>query len=471
MKWNPPSRLGECSTPSLVEVISLHDVLIVKELHSTSVGLDVVTNALVIVESPAKAKKIAEFLGAGYTVESSIGHIRDLPSNSEEVPKAYKNEPWARLGVDVDNDFKPIYVVDPHKTAHIRSLKKLVAKADEVLLATDGDREGEAIAWHLIEVLNPLVPVKRMVFREITRDAIRTAVNEPRDLDYRLVNAQEARRVLDRLYGFEVSPVLWKMVRPRLSAGRVQSVATRIVVQRERDRMAFIAAGYWSVAGRFVAVEGDTLEFPADLVSIDGVRIASGGDFGDDGNVKRDDIVVLNAVAATALVADLDEARFVVSSRDSKPYRRRPSAPFITSTFQQESGAKLKMSSAMAMRAAQGLYEKGFITYMRTDSTLLSSAAIEAARRLVSERHGPEFLPDRPRRLCREGQERAGSPRGDPSGRRETFVHPDVVAKQVSQSEAQAYELIWKRTLASQMTDCVGENGATSPCCGEHGRH
>ncbi len=344
-------------------------------------------NALVIVESPAKAKKIQEYLGAEFTVESSIGHIRDLPRNAADVPKAYKGEPWARTGIDVDNGFKPLYVENRDKKDHIRLLKTLLKEADELYLATDEDREGEAIAWHLIEVLSPGpdVPVKRMVFHEITKDAIQLAVQSPRELDRKMVDAQEARRILDRLYGYEVSPVLWKKVMPQLSAGRVQSVATRIVVERERERMAFIEASYWDVKGTFAAAQGDDQrEFSAALNTIDGVRLASGRDFGDDGRLARDDVTVLDEAGAQALVGALDGVPYEVRARETKPYRRRPAAPFITSTYQQEAGRKLGMSAQMAMRAAQGLYEKGYITYMRTDSTTLSDTALQAARTMIS---------------------------------------------------------------------------------------
>ncbi len=424
------------------------------------------TNALVIVESPAKAKKIAEFLGAGYTVESSIGHIRDLPRNAAEVPKAYKNEPWARTGINVDDGFKPLYVENADKRAHIRLLKQLVKDSDELYLATDEDREGEAIAWHLIEVLNPQIPVKRMVFHEITPAAIAAAVNSPRELDRKMVDAQEARRILDRLYGYEVSPVLWKKVLPQLSAGRVQSVATRIVVQRERERMEFRAATYWSVSGTFAAVSGDTREFSASLASIDGTRPATGRDFGDDGRVAREDVTVLDESAASKLVGELEGVDYEVRSRESKPYRRRPAPPFITSTYQQEAGRKLKMSAQMAMRAAQGLYEKGYITYMRTDSTTLSETALQAARATIKNRYGNQYLPDSPRlytKKSKNAQEAHEAIR--PAG--ESFRSPAEVAAEVPSSEARAYELIWKRTLASQMTDCTGETvqlrlGATS---------
>ena len=415
--------------------------------------------ALVIVESPAKAKSIAGYLGDDYVVESSIGHIRDLPRSAADVPAAYKGESWSRMGIDVDNDFKPLYVISPEKKDQIKKLKALLKDADELYLATDEDREGEAIAWHLLEVLNPAVPVKRMVFHEITRTAILDAIENPREIDRHLVDAQEARRMLDRLYGYEVSPVLWKKVMPRLSAGRVQSVATRIVVERERERMAFVRASYWDLEARF-AIAGDVEEgiptsFSAKLLELDGRRVAAGRDFGDDGRVKGD-VVVLDEPAAVGLVEALDGADFSVRSVESKPYRRRPSAPFMTSTFQQEAGRKLGMSSAMAMRAAQSLYEKGYITYMRTDSTTLSTAALGAARSAISSEYGSDFLPDEPRTYAtksKNAQEAHEAIR--PAG--ETFKSPAAVAAEVPKSEASVYELIWKRTVASQMTDAVGE--------------
>ena len=417
--------------------------------------------ALVIVESPAKAKKIAEYLGDDYVVESSIGHIRDLPRNAADVPAAYKGEKWSRMGIDVDNDFKPLYVVSPDKKDQIKKLKSLLKESDELYLATDEDREGEAIAWHLLEVLNPRVPVKRMVFHEITKKAIVDALENPRELDRHLVDAQEARRMLDRLYGYEVSPVLWKKVMPRLSAGRVQSVATRIVVERERDRMAFIRAGYWDLEAQFEKMgdvdAGQPKAFTAKLLELDGKRVASGRDFGENGELsKPDTTVVLDEGAAGQLVNALDGADFSVRSVEPKPYRRRPSAPFMTSTFQQEAGRKLSMSSAMAMRSAQSLYEKGLITYMRTDSTTLSKTAVDAARSVVKADFGGEFLPDEPRTYStksKNAQEAHEAIR--PAG--EVFQSPAEVAKEVPKSEARVYELIWKRTVASQMTDATGE--------------
>ncbi len=419
-------------------------------------------NALVIVESPAKAKTIAGYLGTDYVVESSIGHIRDLPSNASEVPAAYRDESWSRLGIDVDNDFKPLYVVPSDKKAQIRKLKQLLKEADELFLATDEDREGEAIAWHLLEVLSPKtgVSVKRMVFHEITPSAIRAAIESPRDLDRRLVDAQEARRLLDRLYGYEVSPVLWKKVLPRLSAGRVQSVATRIVVERERERMSFAAADYWSLSGEFRVLgelePGDPSTFSASLTAVDGAKVATGKDFNRDGQLRNPGAVHLDEEAANGLARGLADAEINVRSVEVKPYRRRPAAPFMTSTFQQEAGRKLRLSAAMAMRAAQSLYEKGYITYMRTDSTTLSDTALRAARAAVSERYGASFLPEEPRHYAKKvknAQEAHEAIR--PSGDR--FRPPEEVGSQVPKMEAQVYELIWQRTVASQMTDTVGE--------------
>ena len=419
-------------------------------------------NALVIVESPAKAKTIAGYLGSGYVVESSIGHIRDLPSNAGEVPEAYRGESWSRLGIDVDNDFKPLYVVPSDKKSQIRKLKQLLKEADELYLATDEDREGEAIAWHLLEVLSPKasVDVKRMVFHEITPTAIRSAIESPRDLDRRLVDAQEARRLLDRLYGYEVSPVLWKKVLPRLSAGRVQSVATRIVVERERERMAFTAADYWSLSAVFRVLDdpssGEPATFSASLTAVDGAKVAVGRDFGSDGQLRSPDAVHLDEEAAQSLARVLVDAEISVRAVEVKPYRRRPAAPFMTSTLQQEAGRKLRLSAAMAMRGAQSLYEKGYITYMRTDSTTLSDAALRAARAAVSERFGASYLPDEPRRYAKKvknAQEAHEAIR--PSG--DQFRSPEEVRAEVPQMEAQIYELIWQRTVASQMTDTVGE--------------
>ena len=411
------------------------------------------TKKLVIVESPAKARTISGYLGGEYVVESSIGHVRDLPRNAADVPASYKQESWSRLGVDTENDFKALYIVPKDKKAQITKLKKLVKEAEELYLATDEDREGESIAWHLLEVLSPKVPVHRMVFHEITPDAIARAVADPRELDRRLVDAQETRRILDRLFGYEVSPVLWKMVQPKLSAGRVQSPAIRIVVERERERMRFTAAGYWDVEATFVA-DGDA--FAATLVALDGRRLATGKDFDASGKLQGDAVVVDQA-RAEALVGELGDTEFSVRSVQRKPYRRSPYAPFRTSTLQQEASRKLRYSSQRTMQVAQRLYENGYITYMRTDSVSLSEAAVTAARTQVADLYGADYLPEKPRshagkvKNAQEAHE-AIRPAGD------AFRTPDQVAKEVSSDEARLYDLIWKRTLASQMKDASGES-------------
>jgi DNA topoisomerase-1 len=413
------------------------------------------------VESPAKAKTIAGLLGSGYVVESSIGHIRDLPRRADEVPAAYKGEAWSRLGVDVDNGFKPLYVVSSEKKSQVAKLKQLVKQASEVYLASDEDREGESIAWHLLEVLAPRVPVKRMVFHEITRPAIERAVLEWRDLDRRLVDAQEARRILDRLYGYEVSPVLWKKIMPRLSAGRVQSVATRMVVERERARMRFRSAGWWGIDGTFTATavpddEVSPRSFTASLVAVDGMALASGRDFDDTGVLTSPgSVVVLAEAEARALATGLAGVPFTVSSVTHKPFRRSPSAPFMTSTLQQEAGRKLRFSSKRAMQIAQRLYEDGWITYMRTDSTTLSTQALEAARAQASTLYGPEYVTAQPRRYERKvknAQEAHEAIR--PAG--ESFRTPDEASRSLSGDEFRLYDLIWKRTVASQMADASG---------------
>ena len=415
------------------------------------------TKSLVIVESPAKARTIAGYLGDGFVVESSVGHIRDLPKRAGDVPAAYKKKPWARLGVDVDNGFRPLYVVDPGKKPIIQKLKTRLAEVDRLYLATDEDREGESIAWHLLQVLKPKVPVKRMVFHEITRRAIEQAIKRPRELDRRLVDAQEARRILDRLYGYEVSPVLWKKVMPRLSAGRVQSVATRIIVERERERLTFTAAGYWDVEGVFAANHGSQAEFSATLVGVDGVRVASGKDFGQDGKLQKPELAVLDEQRAAHFVDTLKGASFSVEAVERKPHKRSPSAPFMTSTLQQEAGRKLKFSAARAMRAAQTLYESGYITYMRTDSTTLSAAALRSAREQIRALYGDAYLPDKPRAYrnkVKNAQEAHEAIR--PAG--EVFRMPEQVAREVGRDEARLYELVWKRTIASQMSDARGES-------------
>ncbi len=403
-----------------------------------------------IVESPAKAKTIAGYLGEGYVVESSVGHIRDLPNRAAEIPPEIKRKPWGRMAVDVENDFTPYYVVDPDKKNVVADLRKKLKNADELLLATDEDREGEAIAWHLLEVLKPKVPVRRMVFHEITRDAIQRALDETRDVDERLVDAQETRRILDRLYGYEVSPVLWKKVMQGLSAGRVQSVATRLVVERERERRAFVAASYWDVEGVF-----DPGSFAARLMSLDGKRVAQGRDFDQRANVGAD-VVVLDEPAARALAERLAGREFRVRSVEEKPYTRRPAAPFMTSTLQQEASRKLRFSAQTTMRIAQRLYESGYITYMRTDSTTLSEAALAAARRQATELYGPEYVPAQPRRYERRvknAQEAHEAIR--PSG--DSFRTPQQVARELGKDELALYELIWMRTVASQMEDARGQ--------------
>jgi len=425
---------------------------------------------LVIVESPAKARTIAGYLGTGFTVEASIGHIRDLPRNAADVPAKHKGEPWARLGVDTEHDFAPLYVVSPDRKAQVTKLKSLLKEADELYLATDEDREGEAIAWHLVQTLKPTVPVRRMVFHEITRTAIEHAVAHPRELDAALVDAQETRRILDRLYGYEVSPVLWKKVMPKLSAGRVQSVATRIVVERERARMRFRAAGYWDIEAEFELAgtslgkqrpEGEPSSFQARLVSLDGDRIAVGKDFEPSTGALRDgvrgDVVTLDEAGARGLATRLRAANFRVTRVEDKPYRRKPYAPFMTSTLQQEAGRKLRFSSQQTMRVAQRLYENGHITYMRTDSTNLSEAALTAARSQVQQLFGDAFVPPQPRRYSRKiknAQEAHEAIR--PSGDR--FRTPGELASTLSLDEFKLYELIWQRTVASQMTDAVGQS-------------
>jgi len=407
--------------------------------------------SLVIVESPAKARTIAGYLGDGFVVESSIGHIRDLPQKAAEIPPALKKEPWARLGVNVEADFEPLYVETPDKKKKISELRRGLKQADELLLATDEDREGEAIAWHLVQVLKPKVPVRRMVFHEITRDAIQHALHDTRDIDQHLVDAQETRRILDRLYGYEVSPVLWKKVMPRLSAGRVQSVATRLVVERERERMRFVAASYWDLVGTF-----EPGAFEARLVGLNGARVAQGRDFGEDGTVRSESLVVLDEAAARALVVALEDAEFRVGSVEEKPYRRKPAAPFRTSTLQQEASRKLRFSAQTTMRLAQRLYENGHITYMRTDSVNLSESALTAARAHATKTYGAETVPAKPRRYQRavaNAQEahEAIRPAGD------AFRAPAELRQELARDELALYDLIFKRTISSQMNDAEGQ--------------
>jgi len=416
------------------------------------------TRRLVIVESPTKAGKIASYLGDGYVVESSRGHVRDLPTNAAEVPTKYKGEAWARTGVNVDDEFTPLYVVAAEKKATIKKLKEDLAGADELFLATDEDREGEAIAWHLLQELKPKVPVKRMVFHEITPEAIREAVANPRELDQDLVDAQETRRILDRLYGYEVSPVLWKKVMPKLSAGRVQSVATRLIVDRERERIAFRSASYWGLeaildAGSQAVDEASPRQFSARLLDLAGTRIARGTDFDAQGELTSE-VIVLDEKSAKVLAEALPNSSCQVLSVDAKPYTRRPAAPFRTTTLQQEAGRKLGFSTDRTMRVAQELYESGFITYMRTDSISLSAEAINAARNQARSLFGADYVPEKPRvytskvKNAQEAHE-AIRPAGDnfrtPA---QTGLHGDLF---------RLYELIWQRTVASQMADATGQ--------------
>ncbi|MEJ5867509.1 type I DNA topoisomerase [Pseudokineococcus sp. 5B2Z-1] len=428
------------------------------------------TRRLVIVESPAKARKIAGYLGDGYDVEASVGHIRDLPQPSE-LPAEMKKGPFGRFAVDVEHGFEPYYVVDADKKKKVTELKRLLKDADELFLATDGDREGEAIAWHLLQTLKPSVPVRRMVFHEITREAIQRALESTRDIDTDLVDAQETRRILDRLYGYEVSPVLWRKVRAGLSAGRVQSVATRLVVERERERMAFRAAEYWDLTAEVAAEQdADGQSFRARLARVDGRRVATGRDFDDSGALTSDAVVLDGAVAgalATALGDAGADLGATVTSVETKPYTRRPAAPFTTSTLQQEASRKLRSNARATMRTAQSLYENGYITYMRTDSVALSSEAVGAARRQAADLYGPEFVPDAPRvyanrsKNAQEAHE-AIRPAGD------SFRTPAQVSGELRGDEFRLYELIWKRTVASQMADARGSTasvrlGATVP--------
>ncbi|WP_300012325.1 type I DNA topoisomerase [Pseudonocardia sp.] len=418
---------------------------------------------LVIVESGTKAAKIQKYLGKDYVVEASVGHIRDLPRGAADVPAKHKGEAWARLGVDVDNSFAPLYIITPEKKGKVAELREALKSVDEVLLATDPDREGEAIAWHLLDTLKPKIPVRRMVFHEISEPAIRTAVENLRDLDQDMVDAQETRRILDRLYGYEVSPVLWKKVMPRLSAGRVQSVATRIVVARERERMAFVSASYWDIAAQMDAgAEATPRQFASRLVAIDGARVATGRDFGSDGQLKggsdragRNDVTVLDEAGARRLAEALEGRDLTVESVESKPYTRKPYPPFMTSTLQQEAGRKLRFSADRTMRSAQRLYENGYITYLRTDSTTLSESAIDAARSQARELYGDAYVPAQPRQYTRKvknAQEahEAIRPAGD------VFRTPGEIAREVDGDDFRLYELIWQRTVASQMADARG---------------
>lgn len=414
---------------------------------------------LIIVESPAKARTISRLLGAGYTVESSIGHVRDLPSKPDEIPTAHRKKSWARLGVDVDNHFQPIYVVPAEKRAQVKKLKQLLENSSMLYLATDEDREGEAIAWHLVEVLKPKVPVHRLTFHEITQRAITHALEHPRAIDEKLVGAQEARRILDRLFGYEVSPVLWRKVRPRLSAGRVQSVATRLVVERERARMAFHSGEYWSVSGTYAAA--DEQKFPAELAELAGRRVATGRHFDADTGAlsaaaQADRVLRLDGPAAEGIRDALLSQGLKVLEVQKRPFTQRPLPPFITSTLQQDAGRKLGFAAKRTMRVAQRLYESGYITYMRTDSTTLSDEAIGAARASVRDLYGAEYLPAEPRLYVKKvkgAQEAHEAIR--PAG--EAFRSPESLKSELDSEALRLYDLIWKRTVACQMLDARGE--------------
>jgi DNA topoisomerase-1 len=415
---------------------------------------------LVIVESPAKARTIERFLGPGFVVEASIGHVRDLPRGAKEVPSRFKGEPWARLGVNVDQGFEPIYVTVPGKSEQITKLRRLLERAETLWLATDEDREGEAISWHLTQLLKPRVPVRRLVFHEITREAIEKALDSPRGIDEGLVRAQEARRILDRLYGYEVSPLLWRKIGPKLSAGRVQSVAVRLVVERERERRRFVTAGWHDLLGRFrpaaTASSANGEAFEAGLVSADGKRVPTGRDFDPaTGRPQSEGLLLLDEPGAAALAARLEGAEFRVSAVQEKPYTSRPAPPFTTSTLQQEANRKLGFTARRTMRVAQSLYENGHITYMRTDSTHLARVAVEAARDLVRAEYGDAYLPPEPRtyqskvKNAQEAHE-AIRPAGHP------FELPEALRGQLSDEEYRLFELVWKRTVASQMSDARG---------------
>ncbi|WP_022869109.1 type I DNA topoisomerase [Schaalia vaccimaxillae] len=429
---------------------------------------------LVIVESPAKAATIEGYLGPDYHVTASIGHIRDLPQ-PKELPTEMKKGPFGRFAVDVENGFTPYYTVNPDKKKKVAELKRALKEADELYLATDEDREGEAIAWHLLEVLKPKIPVKRMVFHEITKEAISRALENTRDLDTDLVDAQETRRILDRLYGYEVSPLLWRKIRPSLSAGRVQSVATRLVVDKERERMAHVSAEYWSID---VVAQAKGESFAARVAQVDGHSVATGSDFSEKGRLSdkanKAGALHLTAERAQALAQALEASTSsVVDSVTQKPYRRRPAAPFTTSTLQQEASRKLHWNASSTMRTAQSLYESGYITYMRTDSTALSSQAVAAARQQAADLYGQEAVADKPRvygKVAKGAQEahEAIRPAGD------HFRTPDQVAGQLTRTQLALYDLIWKRTIASQMADAVGFTATIKILTGvslDDGRH
>ncbi len=417
-------------------------------------------SALVIVESPTKARTIEKFLGKGYVVKASNGHIRDLPSSQSEVPEKYKKAPWRDIGVDIDSNFQPLYVVPESKKQNVRELRKLVKDASEIYLATDEDREGESISWHLLETLKPKVPVKRLVFHEITKDAIQNALDNAREIDMALVEAQETRRIVDRLYGYRVSPLLWKKMARGLSAGRVQSVAVRLLVERERDRIKFHSASFWGMKGQF-AKPGVEQTFEAELTHVDGQRIAVGRDFDpDSGKLKQgSNVLLLDQAAAQTLLAEVEQAQARVESVEETPFTRAPQAPYVTSTLQQDGNRKLRLSARRTMSVAQQLYENGFITYMRTDSTTLSDEALAGSRRYIESKFGAEYLPAEARRYqtkVKNAQEAHEAIR--PAG--ETFTDPDEVRRSLGEEATRLYEMILRRTVASQMPDARGTNVA-----------
>lgn len=427
------------------------------------------SKTLVIVESPTKARTLKKYLGSDYIVESSVGHIRDLPANAAEVPAKLKGEAWSRLGVNVEEDFQPLYIVRPEKKAKIKELKDSLKEVDRLLLATDEDREGEAISWHLLEVLKPDVKVERMVFHEITKKAIMEATQNTREVDLNLVEAQESRRIVDRLYGYEISPTLWRKIKPRLSAGRVQSVAVRMLVERERARMRFVEAEYWDLSAVFESKEGKSFE--ARLTTVDGQRVAAGKDFDPDTGklLKKRDVLHLDKGASEALRQGIAKGTFEVISAEEKPFTKRPAAPFTTSTLQQEGGRKLRFEAKRTMRAAQRLYENGYITYMRTDSVVLSEAAIDLARSAVKDLYGAEYLPREPRHYqgkVKNAQEahEAIRPAGD------EVATTEAVRKHLGPDEAKLYELIRMRTLASQMKDAKGRRMVVKVAVEHEGR-
>jgi DNA topoisomerase-1 len=420
--------------------------------------------SLVIVESPAKARTIGKFLGDDYQIEASIGHIRDLPGDASEVPEELKKQKWAKLGIDVEHEFKPLYVVPAEKKDHLKKLKTALKDASILYLATDEDREGESISWHLLEELKPKCEIKRLVFHEITKSAILEALEHPRDIDMALVEAQETRRLVDRLYGYTVSPLLWKKVKPKLSAGRVQSVAIRLIVERERERIRFRSAEYWSLQGSFAGTKGDTTPFLANLVGLGDQRVATGRDFDPDTGALNNSgkgLALVDEKKAVALANTLAGKQATVLDREQKPYTERPYPPFTTSTLQQESARKLKFSAQRTMRAAQRLYENGFITYMRTDSTTLSEQAIQAARTLIRREFGDVHVPDAPRTYqtkVKNAQEAHEAIR--PAG--SDFRMPDSLGNEVGEDERKVYDLIWRRTVACQMKDAKGQRTTLS---------